>query len=1090
MHFVTEGFLADLQPDATAPGIADRTSTGITEIWVDGTSPRFDIEVISDLRIDGQAPKSSAGYSAAEAETMRATLVDRFKHLRKAFKPTRPADLVVSCGDWIVGRQDATESELRRVKSAYADICLPAFRQLQEADQTRSRTQDAVRLFPELLGLPGNEDAYSGGGAVRGGWTSASLVKAAELDTYPYYSHFAKGLAINLMPKKPESHPVASVFRIVPRSANYPAGGLEEAPLAYVAVIGFDSNDVQYEHNLVSNYGQVGEEQLQWSRRLISTLREGVARSAPLYVIALTHHNLLPVEDRLVHPPRGENDERLVKFRKLMYEGPAHAGACDLPSRLCVTNHILAENSLSTTSNASGFLGHCQQLRASLVLHGNMHQRAADSLVSRPLVAGQPASELTVLAAPAFDPGRPMSGMARISLDLWKGEAEIAFHYDTTPDGGATSNPIQIIRPLISASRISSSERRLYAKVSGLIGHALEKGSPEDRPKVQEFADYVATVWENDGYAPVSFPDGKLPRLGEPTRLNRYYLLLLLRETEGGNYEMLLSRHNPLRPSEIAEWDTLLMPAFRNVRDLMERLHLDIVRQVVTQAEDMDRASSAKTFDAAVDRIQGGGGGNLQDDIWLDKIRELDTVHEIKISPTTGQITDYEYRLVVLTPFVRDPRSVHPSQADKRQQQQLSDEVAMVAWLNELPSVRLPGAPLSGRQTIPLEAIMSGGAGLRWEPTADPVDPDEVSEEHPRRRFALPPGAVWFPLPETDEPEGPWTLAPSIVARNADVMRWVEQQLAKRRSVDGSFPPHIVLGQMKETTGYSLFEGPFPFVLSPDFDNRETKLSTSTMEAMNRVEYIDEYDLRKQRPYQGLDVRRVALARRTISVRSGRDREVILVFDATSRPKSKDNLSYFKTCPADAENGLLGVLRPTQRYVLEAGLERARWVNEFMAENCSDDPWGFLRARFGGAGEPLALTPPVIEQVHWDDCDSDDHSRLEFVVCDGNHRVVQKVWKGRDVAAAIGVVTQPREPYYARPFSPYEWDITEDNVLTVTPDPRFRYAPRRVDIDALDITKEARRELRMKPEELLYRRYYRDLSCGFGPIGGQGGKYV
>jgi hypothetical protein len=1088
MHFVTDEFLASLQPGtATGTGGAGQ-SGGITDIWVEADAPRFDIEVISDLRVGG-TESQSPGYSEAQMDSLRTEFVERFRHLRQAFKASRPADLIVNCGDLVVGRKDTTELEVNRVEAAYADICLPAFQQLKELDWASNGGREASQP-PELLSIPGNEDAYCGGGPIRGPWASALPgQEAAGLDAYPYYSHFAKLLAANPMPeKKPESHPVASVFRVLPGNIAGAAGGrLENQPIACIVVVGFDSNDVQYKNDLVTDYGQIDEEQLQWSRRLISTLRAGAARSMPLYVIALTHHNLLPVEDRVVHPPRNADDERVVSFQRLISNGST--SFCDPLSRLCVTNHFLAENTLSTTSNASGFLNHCQQLRMSLVLHGNMYQRAVSTLTSTPLVAGQPAAELTVVAAPAFAAGRPTSGMARVSLDLWKGQAEVAFYYDTAPDGGPATSPIQIIRPLVSASRVSSAERRLYAKVSSLVAGALEKGTPGDRADVLRFADHVAAVWERDGYAPVSFPDGRLPHLGDPTRLSRYHLLLLLREVEGGNYEMLLSRHNALRPSEVAEWDTLLMAAFTSVTDLMDRLHLDVVRQVVTQAEDMERASSAQTFEAAVDRIR-GGRGNIQDDIWLEKIRELATIRQVKISPTSGEITSYDYRLVVLTPFVRDPQSVNLSQVtDRRQREQLNDELAVVQWLSELPSVRLPGEPLSGRQTIPLEAIMSGGAGIRWEPAADPDGSGEADEDGSRRRSTFPPGAVWFPLRETDEREGPWTLAPSMLARNADVMRWVDKELAKRRSADGSFPPHIVLGQMRETTGYSLAGGPYPFAQASSDDSR-AKLATSTLGAMNRVEYSDEFDLRGQRPYHGLDIRRVALARRTTRVRSGRERDVILVFDATALYERGGDLSSFRTSPAGPEDGLLGVLRPAQRYVLRAGLERAGWVNDFLAGKCADDPWGFLRARFGGAGEPLALTPPVIELVHWDDWDSDDDNLLEFVVCDGNHRIVRKVWNGGAVAAAIGVISPPRQPYYARPFSPYEWDITAGNVLSVTPDPRFRYAPRAVDLEKLELSEQARQELRTKPTELLYRRYYRDLSRGFGPIGGQGGRYV
>src|SRR5262245_19849802 len=105
-------------------------------------------------------------------------------------------------------------------------------------------------------------------------------------------------------------------------------------------------------------------------------------------------------------------------------------------------------------SNASGFLDHLQRLRASIVVHGNMYRRTASTLVSTPLVAGQPPSQLMIVAAPPLAEGRATSGMARIRLDLWKGEAEIAFKYDTAPDGGEATAPIQVIRPLISASRV------------------------------------------------------------------------------------------------------------------------------------------------------------------------------------------------------------------------------------------------------------------------------------------------------------------------------------------------------------------------------------------------------------------------------------------------------------------------------------------------------------------------------------------------------------------------------------------------------------------------------------------------------------
>jgi hypothetical protein len=280
MYFVTEEFLASLRPGATASAADGGVGSSITDIWVDEEAPRFEIDVISDLRIDGSALTSApdTGYSAPEAERLSAAITDRLKQLHAAFKGSRPADLLVNCGDLIAGRKDTTEAELRRAQAIYEDICLPAFRQLQEPDRTRSRIRDADQIFPKLLSLPGDGDTYGGGGLTREAWAPAPPI-AARPDAYPYYSHFAKELADNPLPKKPESHPVAAVFRIFARSVGGIAGGLESAPLAFIAALGFDSNDVQYKHELATNYGQIDEEQLQWSQRLIDVLRSTLSRS-------------------------------------------------------------------------------------------------------------------------------------------------------------------------------------------------------------------------------------------------------------------------------------------------------------------------------------------------------------------------------------------------------------------------------------------------------------------------------------------------------------------------------------------------------------------------------------------------------------------------------------------------------------------------------------------------------------------------------------------------------------------------------------------------------------------------------------------
>jgi hypothetical protein len=1052
VRFVTEEFLADLR--AAVAGAAGEAGgcapiPGVTDVDVPEKEPHFDIEVISDAVTSYRAPRS--GNAAA----LRADFEQLLRDRSRAFsKPGRRVSLLVNCGDLVVGRADDKDQELERVRSSYADVWLPAVNGLREA-AAGANGADA-QAYRDVLSVPGNEDAYSGG-------RSAPRAR-------PYYEQFARPAAVGSVPDRPEAHPVATIFRVRPELAT---SASPAAPLAFVVVIGFDSNDIQYNHALARDHGQIAEEQFTWSQRLVIELRTGIARNAPLYVIAVTHHNLLPAESRMVHSAAGADHEQTAGLRGRLAIGGNHV--CSPVAPLCVTNHFLIENALGVTSNASDFLLHCQQLRASLVIHGNTQQRVATTVATTPLAAGESPVQLTVLSTPAFAKDRPTSGMARISLNLWKGEAEIAFQYDTAPDGGAAGTPIQITRPLLSASRIKASERRLYGKVTGLIAKALRDDQIADREKeeIREFADYVADLWESDGYTPVSWPDGRLPRFGPPTRFNRYYLLLLLREIEGHHYEILLSRHNPLQASTIGEWDALLMPAFTSVRNLMERLHNDVVRQVVVQAEDVDRAANAKMFDDAVERIQ-TSLGNAQDDIWLDKMREIGSeVRRLKISPTSGEITEYEYHLVTLTPFVTANTDMTP------------DERAIVRWLTELPSLQLLGAPLDDPRSLPMEAVTSRGAGLRWEPPADPSG----APANPRKQVELPPGSVWFPLPESDETQGLWRQVPSIRARNADVMTWIDEQLAERRGKDGAFQPHVVLGKMTETTGYERRSGPFRFEPAGDGQAPGAKLATSTREAMLRVEYTGEFDLAGQHPYQGheLEVRRIVLVRRDYELTNKRRRDVILVFDADRQ--SGAGLGFFRTCSADPEHGLLGLLRPTQRYVLQGGLDRAVLVNKFLAQECVDDPWGFLRATFGGAGEPVALTPPIIEQVWWDDWDSDSRGLREFLVCDGNHRVVQRVWGEGQAAAAIGVLGEPLQPYYARPFSPYEWDITAENVVAVTPESQYKYAARKVDVDRLDVSQRIKADLRAKDPKKLFRRYYRNLEAGFGPMGGQGGKW-
>jgi hypothetical protein len=184
------------------------------------------------------------------------------------------------------------------------------------------------------------------------------------------------------------------------------------------------------------------------------------------------------------------------------------------------------------------------------------------------------------------------------------------------------------------------------------------------------------------------------------------------------------------------------------------------------------------------------------------------------------------------------------------------------------------------------------------------------------------------------------------------------------------------------------------------------------------------------------------------------------------------------------------MLRPVQRYVLKAGLERAEQILEQVRPALAEanEPWGFARVRKGGAPKPVAVTPPIIEQLH--PLDRECGGETDFIICDGNHRVVQTVWNGRQALPAVAVVGDLPEPYYARPFGRLEWEATAENEQVVTPDVASKYLPRKVDRKKDLPDNEARKKLGPVSDKMLFRRYYRDFESGFGHMGGQGGRFI
>jgi hypothetical protein len=711
----------------------------------------------------------------------------------------------------------------------------------------------------------------------------------------------------------------------------------------------------------------------------------------------------------------------------------------------------------------------CARLRVSLLLAGASRRTDIAAVSRARLQPGEAPSEATVVRCPTFKAGAATAGMARVRVNTWRGDAEIAFLADAGPD--RPRQPVQVLSQLLSASRVPSSERRLGSQVSLLLERAGEEAEDEAREKeVAGFREEVDARWEKHGYATLGNDAGRVPMI--ENRHTSYNLLLLLRERNGG-YDVLLSNHSPLRPSPLSDWSTLLLPAFKDARTLLEHLRDDVMRQVQERAEDFERAAHAHAFERAVEWILADDSGH-GDELWADQLREVATRKIRKISPTTGAVTEFDYRLVTLLPLIDQATAKRADEEDQSEEgKRRLARYRIIEWLSGLDTVVGPGEDGEARG-LSIGALEAGGCGLRWDPE---VGLGEAGTAQASRAEQAAPGAIWFPL-KAVEGIPLWRGCPSIVSRNADVMTWMESVLARERLDDGRLPTELLLGKHVSGPDAYRVEEVFPFEGGED-DPGEP--AASTLAAMTRVEFAKDSDLAGQLAYEEMEIKRVFLHR---GKAEGSEREGIFVYEAApgedpgrERPAGK----------------VLGMLRPVQRYVLKAGLERAeqihRQVRPALAE--TGDPWGFARVRKGGAPKPVAVTPPIIEQLHSVDregCEKEGGG--DFIICDGNHRVVQAVWNGLWALPAIAVIGDLPQPYYARPFGGLEWDATAENEQVVTPDVASKYLPRKVDREKDLPDDEARKKLAAVPDNMLFRRYYRDFESGFGYMGGQGGRFI
>ena len=211
---------------------------------------------------------------------------------------------------------------------------------------------------------------------------------------------------------------------------------------------------------------------------------------------------------------------------------------------------------MSTTTNAAFLIEFFQKNRMSLVLHGHMHQNAIQEISNTPFKQAGAASTITVLACPSFTGGTDSAGfkgIVNLSLDLQAGTIQIdATSVPATAKDWVT--PVQVTRPLVSASRITPAENRLYFAMKKYLKQQFKLATTTaQRAEIQRFERYVDENMKEHGYVPICGKDGQRLAFLAPERYTRYYLLLLLRE--GFESSILLNRHLPLRPVSYTHLD-------------------------------------------------------------------------------------------------------------------------------------------------------------------------------------------------------------------------------------------------------------------------------------------------------------------------------------------------------------------------------------------------------------------------------------------------------------------------------------------------------------------------------------------------------
>ncbi|MBF0139317.1 MAG: hypothetical protein HQL74_03445 [Magnetococcales bacterium] len=302
-------------------------------------------------------------------------------------------------------------------------------------------------------------------------------------------------------------------------------------------------------------------------------------------------------------------------------------------------------------------------------------------------------------------------------------------------------------------------------------------------------------------------------------------------------------------------------------------------------------------------------------------------------------------------------------------------------------------------------------------------------------------GYIWFPL-------NGWEANPAIKYRNGYIMDWVQRVIDELRNEnDGHIHENLLLGH---ATTYSLHNYSFRKIEVRTFNDLVEKLRCVPLN-YNPENY----------PYATAQIRQVVLRR---VPHEGND--VIQV----SQPDT---------------NEILGFLCPSQRYVLRQGLNRARELRRNLINTNRDyDPCNLGTPQFGyltafRGNRQLDILPPILESVL--------NKSGEFLICDGNHRVVQYCWNDGEPLNAI-LISNPTVPYYIYQMRPEDWHVVASRPLSTTPELVCKYAVREMSEEEMKKYVSASIEKNKLPSSgSYYRVLYRNFSSAGFNLGAQGG---